>query len=70
MPMTNGVHDPETLAIAKIAFSEACAALPPERDTQSVRTLLAECVLKAAAGGERDPDRLSADALRMMNKAA
>ncbi len=60
--------DPETLAIAKAAFSLACAALLPERDTQGMRGLLAKCILDAAAGGERDPGRLSADALRKIDK--
>lgn len=70
MPLSNGVYDPETLKIAKIAFNNACAALPPERDSQHMRGLLAQCVLTVAGRGERDPERLSTVALRMIDQAA
>jgi hypothetical protein len=66
MPATNGVYDPETLAISKTAFEEACAALPRTRATPSAYAFLAECILKAAAAGERDPTRLSERALQMI----
>jgi len=70
MPLSNGVYDPETLAIAKTAFNDACAALPAERDTQQLRSQLAQCVLQVVARGVRNPERLSADALRMIDQAA
>jgi hypothetical protein len=66
MPVTNVVCDPETLAISKAAFEEACAALPPTRATTSARAYLAECILKAAAAGERNPRRLTERALQMI----
>jgi hypothetical protein len=70
MAVTNDVHDQQTLAIAKAAFEEACARLPPDRDTQTVRGFLAECILKAAAAGEKEPERLSAHGLSMVERAA
>ena len=66
MPETARFYEPETIAIMKIAFDEACAALPPG----APRALLAECILEAAAAGERDPDNLCAQALRSINRAA
>jgi hypothetical protein len=70
MPETDCFYEPETIAIMEIAFDEACAALPPERRTQSARALVAGCILKDAAAGERDPANLCAHALRSMNRAA
>jgi hypothetical protein len=70
MPGTNTIHDPEFIALVKLVFDQACAVLPPERDTQSTRALLAECILKAAGAGERDPTRLRAHALRRIDKVA
>jgi hypothetical protein len=70
MPETVRFYEPETIAIMKVAFDEACAALPPERATQSARALVAECILKDAAAGERDPANLCAHALRSMTRAA
>jgi hypothetical protein len=64
LPGPNTIHDPEFIAFVKLVFDQACAALPPERDTQTTRALLAECILKAAGAGERDPTRLRAHALR------
>jgi len=67
MPVTKDhLYGSETLAISKLAFEEACAALPPKLDSQSTRTFLAERILKAAADGERDPMRLKDHALAMI----
>jgi hypothetical protein len=60
MPETARFYEPETIAIMKVAFDEACAALPPERATQSARALVAE----------RDPANLCAHALRSITRAA
>jgi hypothetical protein len=68
MPETNTIHNPEFFALAKAVFDEVCAALPPERDTQSTRALLAEYILKAVDAGERDPARLRAQALRSIDE--
>jgi hypothetical protein len=67
VPEANTIHDPEVIAVVKLAFEEACRMLPPERDTQSTRASMAECILKAAATGERDPVRLRAQALRSID---
>jgi hypothetical protein len=69
MTETARFYEPKTIAIMKLAFDEACAALPPERATQSARALVAECILTAAAG-ERDPENLCAHALTSINRAA
>ena len=70
MPETARFYDRETITIMKLAFDEACAALPPGRATQSARALVAECILEAAAAGERDPTNLCAHALRTIARAA
>jgi hypothetical protein len=70
MPKTVRFYEPETIAIMKLAFDEACAALPPTRASQSARALVAECILERAATGERDPEHLCAYALRSIDKAA
>jgi hypothetical protein len=58
-----GAFDPETLAILKFAFDDACAQLAAYRHTPSMRSMLAERILKLAAKGERDPVRLRTYAL-------
>jgi hypothetical protein len=40
MPETARFYDRETITIMKLAFDEACAALPREGATQSARALL------------------------------
>jgi hypothetical protein len=70
VPETNTIHDPEFIAVVKLAFEEACEALPPGRDTQSNRASMAESILKAAAKGERDPVRLRAHALQSIDEVA
>ena len=54
------LFDPETIALMKTAFEDACSRIPA-RDV--ARSLLAERILKAAASGERDPVRLRTRAL-------
>ena len=66
----NTIHGPEIIALLKQVFEAACAALPPERDTQSIRAHLAECILQAAATGERDPARLRDQALKSIDGVA
>jgi hypothetical protein len=70
MPETNTIHNSEFVALAKSVFDEVCTALPPERDTQNIRARLAECILKAAGAGERNPARLCAHALRSLDGLA
>ena len=63
MPNRNGAFDPETIAILRAAFDDACASLPSEQHTQSKRSTLAQRILKLASEGERDPERLRVFAL-------
>jgi hypothetical protein len=58
-----GAFDPETLAILRAVFDEACLALPSGQHTSSMRSTLAERILRKAGEGERDPIRLRAYAL-------
>jgi hypothetical protein len=55
------LFDPETIALMKRAFEDACSRIPSRREV--ARSLLAERILKAAASGERDPVRLRRRAL-------
>jgi hypothetical protein len=55
--------DPETIQTLKTALDEAWASLVPAQQAMTPRSLLAERILKVAAGGERDPIRLRASAL-------
>jgi hypothetical protein len=59
----NGSFDPETLAILKTVFDEACARLSADQRTANMRSAVAERILKLAAKGERDRGRLLAYAL-------
>jgi hypothetical protein len=70
MPQSNTIHNLEFIGLSRAVFEEVCAVLPPERDTQSTRALLAECILQAAGAGERDPARLRAHALRSIDDVA
>jgi hypothetical protein len=58
-----GAFDPETLAILRAVFDEACLALPPNHHTPSMRSALAQRILKRASEGETDPVRLRTYAL-------
>ncbi|MEJ2378861.1 MAG: hypothetical protein P8Y71_26910 [Pseudolabrys sp.] len=39
-------------------LEDAWACVPPDQRTTTSKTLSAERILKSAAGGERDPERL------------
>ena len=58
-----GAFDPETLAVLKGVFDEACLALGPDQHTPGIRSKLAERILSRAGEGERDPVRLRTYAL-------
>jgi len=55
--------DAETVAILRATLDRAWASLPPSQRVRTSRSVLAERILKAAAKGERDTDRLRAYAL-------
>ncbi len=50
--------DLETVPLLRETLEDAWACLPPERRATTSRTLLAERILKSAAKGERNPERL------------
>jgi hypothetical protein len=55
--------DPATIALLRTTLDHAWASLPPRQQAVTNRSVLAERILKAAARGERDPDRLRVQAL-------
>ena len=55
--------DPDTVALLKETVDEAWDCLRPEQQAKMLKTTLAERILKAAAQGERDRERLAAAAL-------
>ena len=48
----------ETIAVLREVPIEAWAALPPAARARTTKSMLAERILKAAANGERDRERL------------
>jgi hypothetical protein len=50
--------DLETIALLRETLEDAWASLRPEQRAAMVKTTLAERILKSAAQGERDRDRL------------
>jgi hypothetical protein len=55
--------DAETVALMKMALDEAWDRLPPKLQATMLKTALAERILKSAAGGERNRERLRDAAL-------
>jgi hypothetical protein len=50
--------DIHTVLLLREVLADAWASLRPEQRATASKTLLAERILKAAAAGERDPERL------------
>jgi hypothetical protein len=50
--------DLDTVLLLREALEDTWACLRPEQRVTMSRTLLAERILKSAAAGERDPERL------------
>ncbi len=50
--------DLETVALLRETLDDAWACLRPEQRATTSKTLLAEGILKSAAKGERNPERL------------
>jgi hypothetical protein len=50
--------DLETIALLRETLEDAWASLRPEQRASTFKTTLAERILKSAAQGERDRDRL------------
>src|SRR5437016_5347118 len=55
--------DPETLILLRQVLDEAWAALPGGSKSETVKSEMAQHILKQAADGVRDPVRLRASAL-------
>jgi hypothetical protein len=55
--------DPETVTTLREILDDAWASLRPEQQATMQKTALAERILKSAARGERDRDRLRDAAL-------
>jgi len=62
--------DIETVLILRESLEDAWACLRPEQRATTGKTILAERILKAAAAGERDPERLIDAALMAETDAA
>ena len=56
-------YDPETLIILRKVLDEAWAALPDGSKSETLKSEMAQHILKQAADGVRDPVRLRASAL-------
>ena len=55
--------DRDTVTLLRTSLDGAWASLPANQQAVTSRSILAERILRAAARGERDPDRLRALAL-------
>ena len=62
--------DIETLTILRTVLDEASELLSPEQQAQTTKSLVATCLLEAAAAGERDPGRLRDAALNGVTAVA
>jgi hypothetical protein len=58
-------HDPETLAMLEISFNATCEELQhnPCLDKASLRTAIADLIMKIASRGESNPQKIKALAL-------
>lgn len=56
-------YDPETLILLRRVLDEAWEALSDGSKSESLKAEMAQHILKQAADGVRDPDRLRASAL-------
>jgi hypothetical protein len=56
--------DAQTIVLMKVALDEAWNRLPPKLQATMLKTTLAERILKSAAEGERNRERLREAALR------
>lgn len=63
MSTANGQFNPETLAVLRAIFDEACRSLPPHRRSEEFRSELAVRILKFARRGRLDSSELRTYAL-------
>ena len=62
--------DIDTVLLLRETLNDAWAYVPPQQRATMGKTLLAERILKAAADGERDRERLIEAALAAISVAA
>jgi hypothetical protein len=70
MAMGSVCYDPQTVEMLRTVLEDAWAALPENRRGDGMKNELAERILAAAAGGERDPERLLVRALMRPNRVS
>ena len=74
MPMTSFLgrqeFPPETLLSMGKAFDQACTTLGLADRSDPLTAIVASKIIAAAQDGERDPDRLCAQALRALGSGA
>jgi hypothetical protein len=51
-------YDPETIELLRNVLDEAWTALQPHHQRLSSKARMAQCILRYASLGERNPDRL------------
>ena len=61
--MIDASFDPETVTLLRETLEDAWGCLSPEQQATMQKTMLAERILKSAAQGERDRNRLRGAAL-------
>ena len=64
IPDSSGGFDQAAISAMGIAFERACSSLQISGIATTVREIIAQRILEAAAQGERDPDRLHDRALK------
>ncbi len=58
-------YDPETLVLLRTVLNDAWAALPESSKSETVKSAMAQHILKQAADGVRDSGKLRASALAL-----
>jgi hypothetical protein len=67
MNITDRTYDPETITILRAALDDAWASMSASQQALTTRSALAVRLLSLAARGERDPVRLRAHALGVVD---
>jgi hypothetical protein len=62
--------DSRTTTLLKEVLAQVEETLPMQQRSSEVRVKIGTCILKAAAGGERDPERLRNAALAIVRSTA
>lgn len=65
MDPKGALFDPELIELIKSVFDDAAAMLPESKRTSSIKAEMASIILASAASGERNPEVLKTQALRV-----